>query len=308
MQTRFGTIVAIALSIPALQFQVVAASETDARSPRAGDVFENSLGMRLAYIPPGRFVMGSPEDEPGREVQERQHEVELTKGFYLGIYEVTVGQFKQFVREEKYLTVGERDGKGGWGAGLNGAIEMNGKYTWKSPGFEQTVEHPVVLVNWDDAQAFCRWLSKREKREYRLPTEAQWEYACRAGTTTAYAFGNDAAAMQVLANSHGGNELTSTGDGQRYTAPVGQFQPTAFGLYDMHGNVWEWCADWYDAQGYPTDAQVNPAGPKEGAARVQRGGGWSSAVHRLRSAARVGRDPSSYRGAYLGFRIALGPR
>jgi formylglycine-generating enzyme required for sulfatase activity len=276
-----------------------------ANVPKQGDEIRNSLGMRLAYVPPGKFMMGSPENEPGRESQERQHEVELTKGFYLGAHEVTVGQFRQFVRDAKYQTDGERDGKGGWGVNESGSIEMKGKYSWKSPGFEQTDDHPVVLVNWDDAQTFCRWLCKREKLEYRLPTEAEWEYACRADTAAAYAFGNDATAMQVFANALDGQNGSKTIDGYRFTAPVGQFKRNAFGLYDMHGNVWEWCADWYDLQGYAANAQVNPTGQAKGIARVQRGGGWSSAMHRLRSAARVGRDPSAYRGCYLGFRVVL---
>jgi len=277
-----------------------------ADSPQPSATVMNSLGMRLAYIPAGKFLMGSPETEADREKQEMQHEVRLIKGFYIGVHEVTVGQFKQFVRDEKYVTSGERDGKGGWGAGTGGAIvSEDGKFTWKSPGFEQTDDHPVVLVSWDDAQAFCRWVSKREQREYRLPTEAEWEYACRAGTTTAYSFGDDASAVKTLANAQEGPNVLKPIDGYVFTAPVGQFKPNAFGLYDMHGNVWEWCADWYDPKGYVAESQVDPTGPGSGSAKVQRGGSWSSAPQRLRSAARVGRDPSSYRGAYLGFRVAL---
>ena len=125
---------------------LVFARFADAKEPKQGDEIKNSLGMRLVYIPPGKFTMGSPEREQGRESQETKHEVELTKGFYLGMHEVTVAQFRQFVRDARYQTDGERDGKGGWGVNEAGSIEMNGKYTWKSPGFKQTDDHPVVLV------------------------------------------------------------------------------------------------------------------------------------------------------------------
>ena len=157
--------------------KVVKAIET-----QPGDEIRNSLDMRLVYIPPGKFTMGSPDSEQGRESQETRHEVELTKGFYLGMHEVTVGQFRQFVRDANYQTDGQRDGKGGWGVSEAGSIEMNGKYTWKSPGFAQSDDHPVVLVSWNDAKAFYRWLTEKEQKQYRLPTEVQWDYACRAGT------------------------------------------------------------------------------------------------------------------------------
>ena len=276
---------------------------------------KNIIGMKLLYIPAGKFLMGSPENEPGREAQEVQHEVELTKGFYLGEHEVTVGQFKQFILDTKYQTDGEKDGKGAYGIDETGKIqELNPKYTWKNPGFEQTDDHPVVDVTWNDAKAFCLWLSKKEKKTYRLPTEAEWEYACRAGTTTAYAHGDDPEGLAAVGN---GADATARAkypgwtigikakDGHVFTAPVGQFKKNGFGLHDMHGNVWEWCEDWYDPKGYAADKQTDPTGPTSGTAKVQRGGGWSSDAKRLRSAARVGRDPSAYRGCYLGFRVVL---
>jgi sulfatase modifying factor 1 len=267
---------------------------------------KNSLGMRLVYIPPGKFAMGSPESEQGREAQEVQHDVELTKGFYLGTHEVTVGQFRQFVNDAKYQTDGERDGKGGWGVNDAGSIEMNGKYTWKSPGFKQTDDHPAVLISWNDAQAFCHWLSEKENKQYRLSTEAEWEYACRAGTKTVYAFGNDPQQLSLLANV-GDRPSEKPKDGHRFTAPVGQFKKNGFGLHDLQGNVWEWCEDWYVPNSFTDDKQTDPTGPATGTAKVQRGGGWSSAARRCRSAARVGRHPSEYRGCYLGFRVVLVP-
>ncbi len=276
---------------------------------------KNSVGMKLVYIPPGKFLMGSPESEPGREAQEVQHEVELTKGFYLGTHEVTVGQFKLFVADTKFQTDGERDGKGAYGINEAGKIEeMHAKFTWKSPGFEQTDEHPVGDVSWQDAKAFCDCLSRKEKKTYRLPTEAEWEYACRTGTKTAYVHGDDPEGLATVGN---GADATARAkfpgwsigiqgkDGHLFTAPVGQFKANAFGLFDMHGNVWEWCEDWYVPNSYSKEKQVDPTGPATGKAKVQRGGGWSSDSKRLRSAARVGRDQSAYRGCYLGFRVVL---
>ncbi|MDA1018266.1 MAG: formylglycine-generating enzyme family protein [Planctomycetota bacterium] len=290
----------VAATTVLLAFPTVVLSD----QPKQGDEIKNSLGMRLVDIPPGKFTMGSPEAEQGREAQETPHEVELTKGFYLGVHEVTVGQFRRFVRDANYQTDGQRDGKGGWGVNEAGSIEMSGKYTWESPGFKQSDDHPVVLVTWNDAKAFCRWLSDKEQKEYRLPTEAQWEYACRAGTKTAYTFGNDPQQLPAYANV-GDRPAAKPKDGYHQTAPVGRFKPNAFGLYDMHGNVWEWCEDRYVPNSYRPEKQTDPTGPASGMARVQRGGGWSSSAKRCRSAARIGRHPSSYRGSYLGFRVVL---
>ena len=259
----------------------------------------NSQGMRLAYVPSGKFGMGSPGNEAGREAQEILHEVVLTRAFYLGTHQVTVGQFRKFVDDTKYRTEGERDGKGGWGVNEKGSLEKDGRFTWSSPGFKQTKDHPVVLVSWNDARAYCRWLSQKENKLYRLPTEAEWEYACRAGTRTAYSFGDDP--QDLVAHGNVGRNK----DGFRYTAPVGQFKPNRYGLHDMHGNVWEWCEDWYVPNNYTGDRQTDPTGPASGKARIHRGGGWSSSATRARSAARIGRHPSTYRGSYLGFRIVL---
>jgi L-fuconolactonase len=274
----------------------------------------NTLGMKLVHVPSGTFFMGSPQTEAGREKEETQHEVELTKGFYLGAHEVTVGQFREFVKATKHQTDAEKDGKGSWGPNAVGKFVMDAKFTWKNPGFEQTDDHPVVNVSWDDAKAFCKWLSEKEKNTYRLPTEAEWEFTCRAGTTTAYWFGNDPEGLATAGNVADAAARakfpawtlgTKAKDGHAYTAPVGQFKANLFGLFDMHGNVWEWCEDWYEPKGYTTDKLKDPTGPPTGSARVQRGGGWSSAPHRARSASRVGRDPETYRGAYLGFRVLL---
>jgi len=272
----------------------------------------NSLGMNLSYIPAGKFAMGSPRDEKGRKEEERRHGVELTREFYLGIHEVTVGQFRAFIDDSGYKTDTDKDGKGSWGITPKGKFERDAKYDWKSPGFEQCSHHPVVDVSWNDAKAFCKWLSHKEGKTYRLPTEAEWEYACRAGTRTAYSFGDNPQDLAKAGNAADASARAqfsawSLGikgnDGYAYSSPVGQFQPNRFGLYDMHGNVWEWCEDWYAEDAYPRSSRTDPTGPKTGTMRVHRGGGWSSAPERCRSASRIRRHPSEYRGCYLGFRV-----
>ncbi|MFM9117282.1 MAG: formylglycine-generating enzyme family protein, partial [Planctomycetota bacterium] len=157
LMQRAGVICAALSLVLAMILNAPAAESLDEKE------IANSLGMKLVYIPPGKFTMGSPESEPGREAQEVQHEVEFTKGFYLGVHEVTVGQFKQFVLDTKFQTDGERDGTGAYGINEAGKIEeMHARFTWKSPGFEQTDGHPVVNVSWSDAKAFCNWLSEKE--------------------------------------------------------------------------------------------------------------------------------------------------
>ncbi|MSR55944.1 MAG: formylglycine-generating enzyme family protein [Gemmataceae bacterium] len=216
-------------------------------APKTDRAVKNSLGMKLVSIPPGKFMMGSPEHEAGREAQEVLHEVELKKGFFLGEHEVTVGQFKEFVKDTKYETDGEKDGKGAYGINEAGKIEqMQAKFTWKSPGFEQADDHPVVDVSWNDANEFCQWLSKKEKKTYRLPTEAEWEYACRAGTKTAYSHGDDPEGLAAVGNGAddtarakypGWSIGIKAKDGYTFTAPVGQFKKNGYRLAVLDGQV-----------------------------------------------------------------------
>ncbi len=181
-------------------------------------------------------------------------------------------------------------------------FEQDAKYTWRNPGFAQTDEHPVVNVSWNDAVAFCEWLSKQEGKRYRLPTEAEWEYACRAGSTTRFSNGDDPERPGDVGNVADGtakakypkwNGTITARDGYVYTAPVGTFRPNGFGLYDMHGNVWEWCSDWYDQSYYANSPVEDPQGPATGSDRVVRGGGWFGSPVTCRSAIRPGFNPSS---------------
>jgi len=275
----------------------------------------NSLGMKFVLIKAGEFQMGSPDtDRDAQDAEKPQHRVRITRPFYLGVHEVTRGQFRQFVDDTGYQTDAEKDGKGGTGWNEEAKkFEQNPRYTWREAGFEQTDLHPVVDVSWNDAVAFAQWLGRKEGKTYRLPTEAEWEYACRAGTTTRYFPGDDAEGLAEVGNVADGTArekypdwkgTIAARDGFVYTAPVGRYRPNAWGLHDMHGNVWEWCWDWYGKDFYKGSRVDDPAGPLEAARRVFRGGGWNDDPRFCRSAGRFRVAPGS-RSSYLGFRLAL---
>ena len=235
---------------------------------------QNSLGMKFVLIPPGEFVMGSDESAEALAQDYPQydrkrfvelsdegpaHKVRITHPFYLGQYEVTVGEFRRFVEASGYQPESEADGTGGYGynpdydpakSARGDAFEgRNQKYSWRNPGFPQDEHHPVVNVTWNDAVAMCKWLSKTEGHTYRLPTEAEWEYAGRAGTRTRYYSGDDPQSLLRAANVFDADAAKNwqqwkkfaldEPDGFAFTAPVGSFAPNAFGLYDIHGNAWE---------------------------------------------------------------------
>ncbi|MCA9221053.1 MAG: formylglycine-generating enzyme family protein, partial [Planctomycetales bacterium] len=232
----------------------------------------DKAGISLVLIPPGEFAMGSTQSERERMLRlfpstkaedyadETQHQVRITQPFYLSAHEVTVGQFRQFVSETSYRTEAETDGEGGYGWNeAEGKFEgPDVKYNWRNTGFPQDDNHPVVNVSWNDAQKFCQWLSRKEGQTYGLPTEAQWEYSCRGGTTTAWSSGDDPETLAQVGNVADGTakakypslSTIAAKDGYVFTAPVGRFRGNSFGLFDMHGNVWEWCQDGYDANYY----------------------------------------------------------
>jgi formylglycine-generating enzyme required for sulfatase activity len=282
----------------------------------------NSLQMEFALIPAGKFQMGTRltaeqihQRYPGGKVEyywgETQHQVKLTKSFYLGVHEVTVGQFRKFVEAENYKTDAERDGNGGYGYDAEtGQYNQDAKYSWRNPGFEQDDKHPVVNVSWNDAVAFCKWLSRFEGRDYRLPTEAEWEYSCRAGSSREFTFGDDAEQLVGFDNVADASMKTKfpnastvrSNDGSIFTSRVGSYRSNEFGLHDMHGNVAEWCSDWYGD--YSTSAVVDPLGAATGSLRVFRGGSWNFRAACCRSAVRSGDSPG-LRDDSLGFRLAL---
>jgi formylglycine-generating enzyme required for sulfatase activity/serine/threonine protein kinase len=246
----------------------------------------NSIGMELALIPRGSFLMGSPDTEPGRMPQEGPlHRVLILTPFYLGIYPVTQAEYEAVMDFQ--------------------AAQFAPDYGWGP-------DHPVKNVSWDDAVTFCRKLSalpaeKEAGRTYRLPTEAEWEYACRAGTTTPFGFDWGAALSSQQANFNGNYPYGAAVQGpyRKMTTPVGSFAPNAFGLYDMHGNVWEWCADWYEEGYYHHSPAESPSGPAEGFFRVLRGGAWSSKGKYCRSAFRNKGKPGRrvHSVPIVGFRV-----
>ncbi|MGA2256794.1 MAG: SUMF1/EgtB/PvdO family nonheme iron enzyme [Thermoguttaceae bacterium] len=288
--------------------------------------------MEMTLVPAGEFKMGNPESPEYTDAfnnlyggkgfltadvfkdEYPQHRVRITKPFYLGTYHVTRGQFRQFVKDSGYKTEaekGEHPGAFGWDHGAK-TIQFNEEYSWRKAGFEQTDKHPVVNVSWNDAAAFCKWLSKKESKTYRLPTEAEWEYACRAGTTernhsgdhpkTPAKVGNVADAA-VKAKSQDWKDTIRANEGFVRTSPVGKFVPNAFGLYDMYAHAWQWCADWYSAEYYAASPADDPTGPETGTDRVLRGGPRFFETTFPDPTFRYGRRPVS-RGYVTGFRVA----
>ncbi len=242
---------------------------------------ENPIGMQLRLIPPGEFMMGSPESEEGRRDDESpQHRVRITRPFYLGVYPVTQSEWASVMGNNP------------------SAFSSDGRNSDRVSGLSPD-DFPVEMVSWEDAQEFIGELNERSEETgwvHRLPTEAEWEHACRAGTTTRYYFGVDEAELGEYA-------WFRVNSGSR-PHPVGQKRPNAWGLYDMHGNVWELCFDWYSADYYANSPLEDPTGPEGGSNRVFRGGGWSSTARACRSAFRHGLPPG-HRFDFLGLRVAF---
>jgi formylglycine-generating enzyme required for sulfatase activity len=244
-----------------IRLEKIRVAETIAPS---GKSFTNSIGMKFMLLRAGTFMMGSPSNEPGRDNDERQHRVTISKPFYMQTTEVTQGQWREVMR--------------------------NNPSHFKNCGDDC----PVEEVSWNDVQQFVRKLNQREgANKYRLPTEAEWEYACRAGNTTKFCFGDSDGQLGEYAwyNSNSSWETHS----------VGQKKPNAWGFYDMHGNVWEWCQDWKGD--YPSGHVTDPTGLSSGSYRVDRGGSWGSYAGGCRSADRSSYDPGGRFGS-LGFRLA----
>ena len=267
---------------------------------RAGDEKSNAVGARelvrkepleldlgggvtvkLVWIPPGEFMMGSPKDERNRlpaileeeaEDEGPQHRVKITQGFYMSVHEVTQEQYQ--------------------------AVMGNNPSKFKG------ARHPVDFVSWHDAMEFCRRVSSKLGMAVRLPTEAEWEYACRAGTTTPFHFGETISTDQANYDGDRTYGKGREGEDRRKTVPVGSFLANDFGLYDMHGNVCEWCADWYDPNYYRNSPSSNPKGPANGRDRVLRGGSWMGSPGDCRSACRSADIPWSRYGVE-GLRVVV---
>ncbi len=275
--------------------------------------YTNSIGMELVTIPAGSFYMGSCKlSEADKEANKKrkfmglppkkaacpsgagadsdaydnetpQHKVTISKSFQLGKYEVTLGQFKKFI-----IAAGRDD------------LLTDDFMKYNNHGDSAA----VCKVSWNDAQAFIRWLNKKEGgKHYRLPTEAEWEYAARAGSISRYPWGNSSSS----AGSYAWYEKNAYDVGKKYAHTVGQHKPNSWGLYDMQGNVWEWCGDWYGEKYYRNTPLVDPQGPSSGEYRVSRGGSWSSSAGLLRSADRYGHSPGYRVNGDVGFRLLRQP-
>ncbi len=279
--------------------------------------YTNSIGMKFKNIPAGSFYMGTCNlsaaqkeankkrqfmglsakgaacpsgggtDNDASDGETPQHKVRITKGFQMGVYEVTLGQFKKFIAD----------------AGRDDLL-ADDFIKYNSHGDNAA----VTVVSWNDAQAFIHWLNKKEGgNHYRLPTEAEWEYAARAGTITIYSWGNS----KSKAGHYAWYDKNAKYAGDRYAHAVGRKQPNPWGLYDMHGNVWEWVQDWYGKNYYRNSPINDPKGPSSSRSRVFRGGGWRGDAGHLRSAYRDGDLPGSryYSFGYptFGFRLLRQP-
>jgi formylglycine-generating enzyme required for sulfatase activity len=244
------------------------------------ETWTNSIGMEFVPIPAGRFLMGSPNsDRDARDFEKPQHKVTISRPFWLGRYEVTQAEWEAVLGGNPYVR------------------DRSNPY-YNLPGMAERItrpNHPATVL-WNDAQAFISALNEREGgARYRLPTEAEWEYAARAGTPTRYSFGDNDRDLERYA-WYGGDFQT----GGHH--PVGAKQPNPWGLHDVHGNVWEWVQDWYDPDYYARTPAIDPQGPEAGRERVVRGGSWHATATSWRTAFRRDYDPD-YRGISIGFRL-----
>ena len=263
----------------------------------------NSIGMKLVRIPAATFKMGSPKGEKDRRTDEQQHDVEITKAFWLGMHEVTQKQFKAVMGYNPSFF--STDGKGKTGVVYRGNQPAGGK---DDVSGKDTNDFPVENVSWDEANEFCEKATalaaeKKSGRKYRLPTEAEWEHACRAGTSSyqVFHFGDSLSSKQANCDGDSPYGGASKGPFLQRTCKIGSYKPNAFGLFDMHGNVAEWCADWYQKD-YQKDKKKDPKGPDESIAHMIRGGSWYNRAQDCRSACRDTGGPSNNK---RGFRVAL---
>lgn len=284
-------------------------------------------GVDFVWIPGGKFTMGSKysassivskyggktiywEDEfPSRSVT-------LTEGVWLASHEVSNRQFAEFVEEEEYVTDAEKEGWTWSWDERNRAWSKAAGVDWKNPGWDDDDNNPVVCVSWNDANAYIEWMNKKGAGKFRLPTEAQWECACRAGSTKAFPWGDradDGVDQENVADLADNGERRWQNpfkfqDGHHFVSRVKSFAPNAWGAYDMIGNVREWCNDWYEPDYYETsdnkEGRIDPKGPSSGADRAIRGGSWFDSPENCRAANRSGRSPD-HRYTFVGFRISM---
>lgn len=267
---------------------------------------QHQLPANMIYVKGGCFRMGDVfSDVPSSE--KPVHEV-CVDDFYIGKYEVTVGKFRTFVEDTGYKTEAEQqDGCHSWVG--DGTEEKVRDHNWRNTGFPQTENDPVVCMSWNDAYHYTQWLSRKEGKEYRLPTEAEWEYAARSGGKDyQYSWGRSEPSGNV-ADESAKKELAGLqiwdgySDGYAYTAPVGNFHPNELGIYDMSGNVYEWVMDWQEDNYYAESPKYNPSGPETGTYKLLRGGAWDLQPDTARTTSRYW-NIAGARAVCMGFRIA----
>jgi formylglycine-generating enzyme required for sulfatase activity len=287
------------------------AVQNDFQKLAPGTVFRDCDACpEMVVVAAGKFQMGSPDNEGDRLDREGPlHAATFARAIAVGKFEITRGEFARFVKETSYTA----DGCNGW----NGTrFDFDAAKSWRAPGFEQTDSEPVVCMSWDDAAAYAQWIAKKSGKAYRLPSEAEWEYATRAGSTRARPWGDKAVdacahaniADQTLKQTVRGGEkwiVHDCRDGKVFTAPAGSYQANAYGLHDMIGNVWEWMGDCWNGnhKGAPADGATRTTG--DCSSRVVRGASWQSYPGFARSAAR-GRGTPESRNADYGFRLVRG--
>jgi len=260
---------------------LLVAGSVEADSPPRR-IVENSVGMKFVAAPAGAYLLGSPESEPGRGKDEKQHRVQIDRSFHIGVFEVTQSQYEQVMHAKPSAFAAE------------GSFRASIKE-------QDTSHYPVESVSWGDAVAFCTALSnlpaeRQANRTYRLPTEAEWEIAARAGGSSPWCFGKDVRQLKRFALY----DLSIPAGPQA----VGKLQPNAWGLYDMHGNVWEWCSDKYHSPEHAAATEPTHSAARVDWLRAIRGGGYASRSFHCRSAARE-HDPQQVRDADLGFRVVM---
>lgn len=261
---------------------------------------DDAVAPRMVVVPSGQFTMGSAENEPrwpgydGRE--QPAHRVEIGKAFAVGAAPVTRRELAVFLQRSGHIIDDGAwvwKGRRWWAFYLDKNWRFDPERSWRNPGFAQDDNHPAVCVSWLDAQAYCAWLGKLTGHAYRLLSEAEWEFCCRAGTTTAYSTGHAISSEQ--------SNLNQTGIG---TTPVMQYQPNPWGLFDMHGNVWEWVEDdWHESYAGAPPRDGSPWRGGDAELRGLRGGAWDFGRVHFRSADR-GRGPRDLRNNMVGFRVA----
>jgi formylglycine-generating enzyme required for sulfatase activity len=284
----------------AIQRRPVRVATADGVRDRLITYYVNSIGMEFVRVSAGHYLRGSPDDELGRGKDEGPRKrIAIGGSFFLGAHEVTLGQYLAFLRAGG-------DGDDFDWKDRKAPLKKGeaGSYVLAKTPLGQTESQPVVALSWVGARKFCAWLRAKESVSYRLPTEAEWEYACRAGVQTPFYTGKTVSSALANFNAHIRYGDSPKGEFRGKTTPVGFFPANPWGFFDMHGNVWEWCSDIYGEYYYGSVHAADPKGPEKGDSRILRGGSWRGVPRNMRSAARY-EEAASSTSMNFGFRIVV---